>query len=121
MPPTNKRAKKAAGSAPGSEEPVSARRKPVSVGSSEPPDAQSRNGDFTRIFLGAVLLVGLIYTAFSMTPSSYGRVLAGILAPEAGPALGSARPIRSDEWAILTPQVQAAVRNRFQRFNETSF
>ncbi len=76
---------------------------------------------FTRVFLTLVVLAGLAYTAFSMTPSSYGRVLAGILAPEAGPVLGSARPIRSDEWAILTPQVQAAVRNRFQRFNETSF
>lgn len=99
---------------PGSEE-------PVSTGRSQPPEGSARKDAFTRIFLGVVLLVGLTYTAFSMTPSSYGRVLAGILAPEAGPVLGVARPIRSDEWAILTPQVQAAVRNRFQRFNETSF
>ena len=76
---------------------------------------------FTPVFLGLVFLAGLTYTAFRMTPSSYGHTLEAIGAPEAGPVLGVARPIRSDEWAVLTPQVQAAVRNRFRRFNETSF
>lgn len=37
------------------------------------------------------------------------------------PIAGSARPIRSDEWAILTPQFQIAVRNHFRRINESSF
>lgn len=81
-------------------------------------EAETRK--FTRAFLGMVLLAGLVYTAFNWTPSSYGRVLAGILAPEAGPVLGLPQFIRSDEWAILTPQVQAAVRNDFKRVNETS-
>ena len=86
-----------------------------------PSRAASRKDSFTPIFLAILLLAGLVYTACKMTPSSYGAALAFILAPQDGPTLGVSRPIRSDEWAILTPQVQAAVRNHFQRFNETSF
>jgi hypothetical protein len=76
---------------------------------------------FTPTFLAVVLLAGIAYTAFRMTPSSWGMVLKAIGARGAGPMLGVSRDVRSDEWAILTPQVQAAVRNRFQRFNKTSF
>ena len=75
---------------------------------------------FTFAFLAILLLAGITYTACKMTPSSYGYALANMHAPEAGPVLGQARPIRSDEWSVLTPQVQAAVRNHFRRFNETS-
>jgi hypothetical protein len=75
----------------------------------------------TRWFLAAVALGGLIYVCFGWTPSSYGWVLEQIQAPEAGPIAGSARGIRSDEWAVSTPYFQAAVRNRFQRVNQTSF
>ena len=67
------------------------------------------------------MLGTLVYVCFGLTPSSYGLVLDIIGAHEAGPALGSGRPIRTDEWSVLTPYFQAAVRNKFQRFNEYSF
>jgi hypothetical protein len=72
-------------------------------------------------FPGAVALVALIYICFDLTPSSYGVFLEAIQAPDAGPVFGTSRPIRSDEWSVDTPLMQAAVRNRFQRVNETSF
>jgi len=72
-------------------------------------------------FLAAVALAGLMYVCFEWTPSSYGIFLGMIDAPQFGPDLGVSRVIRSDEWSILTPSFQAAVRNRFQRINETSF
>jgi hypothetical protein len=75
----------------------------------------------TRWFLIAVALVGVLYAGFELTPSSYGVVLDQLGAPELGPVAGTARPMRSDEWSILTPYFQAAVRNRFQRVNEISF
>jgi hypothetical protein len=74
-----------------------------------------------RTFLIVIAAIGLVYAALGLTPSSYGIVLERLGAREAGPVLGSPRDIRSDEWAILTPQFQAAVRNGFQRINQTSF
>ena len=75
----------------------------------------------TAVFLGFVLLCGLTYLCFDLTPSSYGAALEMIGAPEEGPVFGSPRPIRSDEWADATPLLQVCVRNRFQRINQTSF
>jgi hypothetical protein len=75
----------------------------------------------TAVFLGLVALLGIVYVSFELTPSSYGLVLTQIGAPEEGPVLGTARYVRSDEWAFTTPFFQAAVRNGFQRFNQTSF
>jgi hypothetical protein len=72
------------------------------------------------IFYGAVLLAGLIQVLCDFTPSSYGIFLEQIEAPEYGPAVGHARAIRSDEWSVSTPMFQAAVRNGFKRYNETS-
>jgi hypothetical protein len=87
-----------------------------------PPSSFKPGSDLvTRWFLAAVLLAGFIYVCFAWTPSSYGLMLDSLRAPEAGPAFGSDRDIRSDEWAIATPYFQAAVRNRFRRVNETSF
>jgi hypothetical protein len=75
----------------------------------------------TSLYLGFVILCGIVYTCFGLTPSSYGVVLAQIGAPEQGPILGTARSIRADEWASATPYFQAAVRNGFRRVNESSF
>lgn len=76
---------------------------------------------FTRLFLGLLLLAGIVYVAVGLTPSSYGVMLAELGAPEAGPVFGQARPVRSDEWAVVTPFFQAAVRNHFHEVNEGSF
>jgi hypothetical protein len=74
-----------------------------------------------RCFLLAVLAGALIYVGLGWSPSSYGVVLGKIQASEAGPVAGTARDIRGDEWSVVTPYLQAAVRNGFRRFNETSF
>ena len=39
----------------------------------------------TQIYLGTVILCGIVYTGLGLTPSSYGIVLAQIGAPEEGP------------------------------------
>lgn len=75
----------------------------------------------TRWFLIAIALIGLIYVCFELTPSSYGVFLNVLQASDSGPVAGVSREIRSDEWSVNTPLLQAAVRNRFQRINETSF
>ena len=75
----------------------------------------------TWVFFGTLALAGFIYVCLGLTPSSYGVVLAQLGAPEEGPILGTPRPIRSDEWAVITPLFQAAVRNGFREVNETSF
>ncbi len=75
----------------------------------------------TWAFFGMLALAGVVYVALGLTPSSYGIVLAQLGAPEEGPILGSPRPVRSDEWAVVTPLFQAAVRNGFREVNETSF
>ena len=88
---------------------------------SPPHGSKTRPDLVTRWFLAAVLLAGVTYVCFAWTPSSYGLVLEQLQIPNAGPTAGSARVIRSDEWAVATPYFQAAVRNRFQRVNQTSF
>ena len=66
----------------------------------------------------AVLLIG--YFALDLTPSAYAYVLRGIGATQTGLLLGEPSPFRTDEFSVWTPFVQAAVRNGFQRYNETS-
>ncbi len=73
------------------------------------------------LFLGMVFLVGLVYTCYQITPSSYGIVLTQIGADEEGPIFGDARTIRSDEFAGTTAFFQICVRNGFRRINATSF
>ncbi len=81
----------------------------------------TRDDQITRWFLAAVTLAAAIYAGFELTPSSYGVFLNMVGAPEEGPIAGVSRPYRADEWSVDTPLLQAAVRNRFQRINETSF
>lgn len=54
------------------------------------------------------------------SPSSYGIVLRQIGVKDIGTVLGTPRPIRSDEWAVVTPLTQATVNNHFERMNKTS-
>ena len=72
-------------------------------------------------FLGILALAGVIYVGLGLTSSSYGVLLSQIGAPEEGPILGAARHAREDEWALITPLFQAAVRNGFREVNQTSF
>jgi hypothetical protein len=67
-----------------------------------------------------LLLLGVIYVGNTWSPSSYGVVLERIGAKGEGLHFGTPRPIRSDEWSVVTPLTQATVRNGLQRFNATS-
>ncbi len=76
---------------------------------------------FRRILLVLLVLVGGVYVGKTWSPSSYGHVLKNHLAYEdAHPDWGHPRPVRSDEWAVVTPLTQATVRNHFERYNHTS-
>jgi hypothetical protein len=66
------------------------------------------------------IFVGTIYVGGAWTPSHYGKVLERIGAPQKGPAIGSARDVRSDEWAVLTPYFQIAVASGLGEQNATS-
>ncbi|WQO26075.1 hypothetical protein U0023_15340 [Microvirga lotononidis] len=54
----------------------------------------------------------MLYVALGLTPSHYG-VGFKQLGIDEGPILGTARPIRSDEWIVLTPLFQIAVLGEF--------
>ncbi len=71
-------------------------------------------------FIVAVLCPAALYWIFALSPSSYALVLDNLGIEETGLLLGEPRKIRSDEFAIWTPQVQIAVNNEFQRYNATS-
>ncbi|NJN45607.1 MAG: hypothetical protein HC808_02945 [Candidatus Competibacteraceae bacterium] len=62
----------------------------------------------------------VIYFLFAWTPSSYALALRMLGVVDDGLVLGSPRPIRSDEWVVFTPYIQAVVNNGFERYNETS-
>lgn len=71
-------------------------------------------------FAAGVLLLAVGCVALAWTPSSYGALLDTLGASGEGLVVGEPREIRSDEWAVWTPYIQATVNNDFQRINETS-
>ena len=72
-------------------------------------------------FLAAVTLLALLYVAASLSPSAYGLVLRSLGVEDDGVVLGWPQPIRSDEYAVWTPTVQAAVASNFGPVNTSSF
>ena len=77
-------------------------------------------GGVLRLWTPLIVLLGLALTALAWTPSSYGVVLRQLGAPEAGLIWGEPQEIRSDEYAVWTPLVQATTRNSGARHNATS-
>jgi hypothetical protein len=73
-----------------------------------------------RTWTALILTLGVAMTALGWTPSSYGVVLNRLGSEGVGLIWGEPKPIRSDEWAVWTPLVQATVHNDFRRINETS-
>jgi hypothetical protein len=71
-------------------------------------------------FESVILILWFFYTYFYFTPSSYGIALNILGIPNDGLILAQPQAIRSDEWAVWTPYLQALVNNHFQRFNEYS-
>ncbi len=71
---------------------------------------------------GLVVLIfgiALLYVALALTPSHYAVGLK-ILGVDAAPLFGKARPIRSDEWIVMTPFFQIAVLGDFSTTNTIS-
>lgn len=75
---------------------------------------------FRWLLLGAVALMGVIYVSQTWSPSSYGLVLRQLQAKNTGIVLGEPKPIRSDEWGVITSLTAASVNNHFERYNKTS-
>jgi len=71
-------------------------------------------------FVVIVLTLAALYWALALSPSSYALALHRLGVDDTGLVAGSARPIRADEYAIWTPQIQIALRNDLGRYNETS-
>lgn len=79
------------------------------------------NFRYRLLLLALGLISAYIYVVVNTwSPSSYGYVLEHILKVEDTKTIGKSRPIRSDEWAVVTPLTQATVNNYFERFNQTS-
>lgn len=70
--------------------------------------------------LVVLMALCLTYVVAALTPSSYGAAF-GLLGLEpSGLILGSPRPVRSDEWIVLTPYFQIAVANGLDVVNKFS-
>lgn len=67
----------------------------------------------------AFLYIFVLYVLLALTPSHYAMGLK-YLGADMHPLLGSARPIRSDEWIVMTPLFQTAVRGGFSTTNMIS-
>ena len=66
-----------------------------------------------------LVIIGAVYVGNAWTPSHYAQALR-ILGVDHQPTFGAAHPIRSDEYAVLTPYFQIAVANKFGSRNEIS-
>lgn len=75
---------------------------------------------FKWLLVGAFVLLGIIYVSQTWSPSSYGLVLRQLQAKDTGVVLGEPKPIRADEWAVITSLTAASVNNHFERYNKTS-
>lgn len=68
-----------------------------------------------------VTVASAVYVALALSPSSYALALRGLGVSGRHPYLGTPRFERWDEWAVLTPYVQATVRSGFADVNTTSY
>lgn len=71
-------------------------------------------------FLAAVTLLALLYVAASLCPSAYAIVLNSFEVADNGLIFGWPQLIRSDEYAVWTPTVQAVVASDFGPVNTSS-
>lgn len=75
---------------------------------------------FRWLLLGAFLFIGVVYISQTWSPSSYGLVLQQLQAKDTGIVAGTPKPIRADEWAVITSLTAASANNHFERYNKTS-
>ncbi|MFU9138979.1 hypothetical protein, partial [Erwinia tasmaniensis] len=74
-----------------------------------------------KFFLITFFIVGVFYVCNCWSPSSYGVFLKQFDPYNTGLIWGTPRDIRSDEWGVVTPLIQATVNNKYERYNKTSF
>jgi hypothetical protein len=67
-----------------------------------------------------IALLGVVYVSQTWSPSSYGLVLRALHANNTGIVAGEPKPIRSDEWAVITSLTAGSVNNHLDRYNKTS-
>jgi hypothetical protein len=79
-------------------------------------DKEAVQARWLLIFLG---LIAVSYASLCLTPSHYSLGLK-LLGMPSSPWLGTAKPIRSDEWIALTPLFQIAVRGHFSTIDQIS-
>ncbi len=77
-------------------------------------------GSRSHWFCVVLVAVLTLYVLAELTPSSYALALQVFGVSPKWAILGAPREVRSDEWAIWTPCIQATVRNHFHRYNATS-
>lgn len=75
--------------------------------------------DSAWLFTALISIIGFFYVGLAITPSHYAIGL-HVLGFEHKPLLFSAQGIRSDEWAVLTPLFQTAVRGGHAVYNQIS-
>lgn len=75
---------------------------------------------FLRAAAVVTILCGIVYVGGAWTPSHYGIALQRIGLAQFGPAMGAAREVRGDDWAVLTPYFQIAVANDLRDTNSIS-
>jgi hypothetical protein len=82
-------------------------------------DPSSPESQQTRLLLICLAVIAVAYVALCLTPSHYAAGLR-LLGTSASPWLGTAKPIRSDEWIAMTPLFQIAVRGHFSTIDQIS-
>src|SRR5262245_34746581 len=70
------------------------------------------------VAMGAIFAA--VWIANTWSVSSYAAVLQAFGARDTGLVFGEPRGVRSDEWGVFTPLVQATVNNGLRRINDTS-
>jgi hypothetical protein len=71
---------------------------------------------------GLLLVISAsFYVGNTLSPSSYALTLRNFEAPDDGVFFGKPRTIRGDEWAVITPLMQATVNAGLGRYNTRSY
>lgn len=103
---------------PAAAKPAIQPKRPAPLERAARPDAAGGIRPDWPLLVLVVLLSGYVIAA--LTPSSYASALRLFEDQPHSISLGEPQEIRSDEWAVWTPYMQAAVRNQFGRYNLTS-
>jgi hypothetical protein len=75
---------------------------------------------FLNLAAAVTIVCGIVYVGGAWTPSHYGIALQKIGLTYLGPSVGTAREVRGDDWAVLTPYFQIAVANDLGDTDEIS-